>query len=279
MQPLNFALIRQRSKQLKAIAGPYLERIAGSPSIKEWLAEVEAEDAEVARAIRGYIGGVDAHDQERYLRREDVRAKAIGVSISEVMADMDIDLWPGVDRQIPNGHKRFDNFGPRPDFPLVQTALESVRRWVGGAVEEPMLTLGGVPGTGKTHLAEAAAVELAETGHTCIYRTEAGLMAEAMQRIESNSTEGLLSAVCEVGWLVLDDMGVVALSDWGRGVMDRIINARYELAQERAGYTLITTNVSGGDLSARVLRRLNEPGVSRVLELLRVTSFYGEARR
>ena len=278
MQALNFALVRERSKRIKAIAGPYLERLAERASIAEWLAGIEAEDAEAAEAVRSYIGGVDAHDRERYLRREDLRAKSVGLTLGEMLSAMNTDPWVGVGREIPAGNKRFDNFEPRPGHPLVQTALESVRAWVGGAVEEPMLTLGGVPGAGKTHLAEAAAVELAETGHPCIYRTEAGLMAEAMRRMETKDTEELLSAVCEVGWLVLDDLGVAALSDWGRGVMDRIINARYGLAQERAGYTLITTNVSGGDLSARVLRRLNEPGVSRVLELLRVTSFYGGGR-
>ena len=278
MQALNFALFRERSKQVKAIAGPYLERLAASDSIADWLAGIEAEDAEAAEAIRGFIGGVDAHDRERYLRREDLRARKVGLTISEIAVAMEQDPWTGVDRQIPAGTKRFDNFQPRPEFPLVQTALDSVRGWVDGTVEESMLTLGGVPGTGKTHLAEAAAVQLAETGHNCIYRTEAGLIAEAMKRMDTKHTEELLSAVCEVGWLVLDDMGVTALSDWGRGVMDRIINARYELAQERTGYTLITTNVSGGDLSARVLRRLNEPGVSRVLELLRVASYHGTGR-
>ena len=182
---------------------------------------------------------------------------------------------------MPQGGKRFDNFEARPEYPAVGQALEAVRRWVVGADETPLLTLAGVPGTGKTHLAEAAATALAEAAATalaearreCIYRSESDLIGEAMGRMEQKTTEALLEAVCGVGWLVLDDLRVAALSDWGRGVMDRVINARYELAQAGVGYTLITTNLTGKDLSPRVRRRLQEPGVSRVLEL-KAQAFY-----
>ena len=56
--------------------------------------------------------------------------------------------------------------------------------------------------------------------------------------------------------------------------MDRLVNARYELAQRREGFTLITTNIAGRDLSPRLLRRLSEPDVSQVVQL-NAPSFYG----
>ena len=85
-----------------------------------------------------------------------------------------------------------------------------------------------------------------------------------MSRMRKKTTEALLEAMCRTPWLILDDMGVTAQTDWNQSVLDRLINARYELAQEGFGSTLITTNVGAKDLSARVRRRLTEPGVSQV---------------
>ena len=260
MLKLDFlTLYRRRAEKMRALAGPYLERLTEGRSVNDWLAEVEVEDAAVAQAIRDEI-------RQREMAQE-IADRERNDYIAEITEALEAPRWPEVDLEMPQGGKRFDNFEARPEYPAVRQALEAVRRWVAGAEGAPLLTLAGVPGTGKTHLAEAATAALAEARRECIYRSESDLIGEAMGRMERKTTEALLEAVCGVGWLVLDDLGVAALSDWGRGVMDRVINARYELAQAGAGYTLITTNLTDKDLSPRVRRRLQEPGVGRVLEL------------
>ena len=97
-----------------------------------------------------------------------------------------------------------------------------------------------------------------------------------MARMQRHSTEQLIDAFCTAPWVILDDMGVAALSDWGQGIMDRWVNARYELAQERGGFTLITTNIDYKGLPPRLFRRLSEPGVSEVVQL-KAPSYYGTA--
>ena len=277
MEPLNFERWRKRAEKIRSLAGPFLERLDNGRFITDWLQEVEAEDPAVAQALREHIQAVESADQGLEWERLDKANRAqerLGLStFSELTASTEAPLWPDVDRKIPDHSKRFNNFESRSDFPYVAMALKSVECWVVGVGEAPMLTLAGVPGTGKTHLARAAAIALAESNHEVIYREEAQFIAEAMERMESKTTERLISAVCEVGWLIWDDMGVAAMGDWARGTMDRIINDRYELAQAGTGYTLITSNVMRKDQSPRLARRLNEPGVSRVCEI-RAARFY-----
>ena len=262
LQPLEFnkfiEVMQVNSAKARAIAGDFMERLPGK-SVAEWIREVEAEDAEVAKALRDHFNrvekaGTNPEDAVRQTR------------IADVMGEIDALPWPGVEQNLPGGNWSFANFDPRPEFREIAEALEAVWGWVNGT-GPPMLTLAGVPGTGKTHLAKAAAAALAERRYYPIYRTESGLIGEAMRRMKGQSTEALLDAVRGTHHLVLDDLGVAALSDWGKGVMDGILDARYEAAQKDEGWTLITTNVKGSDLSPRMRRRLHESGVSRVMEL------------
>jgi len=244
-----------------------LERLADYPTMDEWVRAIEQESPEQAQAIRKHIADTDAADQRTHRARR--------LQVEDVVEELDRPRWPSVDRGLPQTGRTFETFQPRPDFPSVEAAGWLVRQWCRGLDVEPMLTLSGLPGTGKTHLAQAAA-------HTVrgdlIYRTEAGLIGEAMIRMQSGSAESLLEALAGVQTLMVDDMGVAALRDWGQGVMDRLIDARYVLAQEGEGWTLITTNLSPSSIQPRVLRRLTEPGVSRIVPL-DATAYFGGKRR
>ena len=266
MNLINFTQIEARHQQVKEIAGEYLSLLDGRTA-EEWILEVEKKDLPTAVKLRRYVVLMarqsDPFHDERVANTE------------SAMVEIDAPMHADVDRGIHGSTKSLDMYKARKGYPAVAEALETVTDWL-SVNTCPMVTLFGVPGTGKTHLASGAAALLSAKGKLCFYRTEAGLIGEAMDRMKRHSTEQLMDAFCSAPWVILDDMGVAALSDWGRGLIDRLVDARYELAQQRDGFTLITTNLGGSDLSPRVLRRLSEPGVSQVVQL-KAPSYYGVA--
>ena len=234
-------------------------------SSDSWVREIEKVNPLDARQIHKEIRLQDEIEDTR----EGARRRLHEGMLDEINAP----LYPDVDMGIPYNGKTFSGFIARPKYPLVAKARSTVQDWAFAESDCPIITLAGVPGTGKTHLAQAAA---ASVKGLCLYRTESSLLSEAMSRMRTHTVETLLEAVCAVPWLVIDDMGVSATSEWGQGVLDRIVDARYVKAQARDGWTLITTNLSGSDMLPRIVRRLTEPGVSTVLDLKDTRSYYGK---
>ncbi|MFH1485220.1 MAG: ATP-binding protein [Chloroflexota bacterium] len=162
----------------------------------------------------------------------------------------------------PPERKNFGDFRARLRHPQVAEASDAVRLWrLGGG--PAILTLAGPPGTGKSHLAIAAAHELIDAKRPVCYREEIALVGELQQLIRADKVEPGIREVCEVPWLVLDDLGTAALGDWGRAVMDRIIHARWLNAH--FARTLVTTNLVGEDLPARIASRLGDVRVGQVI--------------
>ena len=257
MNRADFTFISARAQLTRSIAGEYMELLKEGQSVDDWVRLVDVQSPETAEALRHHFAailGQSTDNKEDAMDRREV--------VNEALAGADEALFPAVADGVIDG-KGFAAFRGRKGYPSVAASLCLVSNWVlGGGC--PMVTLGGSPGTGKTHLAQAAASALKNHGDTVIYRSEAELIGELMSRMKTKTTEALLQAVCQTPWLVLDDMGVATKTDWNESVLDRVINARYELAQVGEGSTLITTNVEAKDLSARVRRRLTEPGVSQV---------------
>ena len=263
MDPLNFQALLSRAHMTRSIAGAHMDLLHEYQSVDDWLRAVEVQNPETARLLRDHFATIDRSNPAR-------------PNVQDALAEADEYLFPAVADGVIAG-KAFATFRPRKGYPSVSTSLCLVSNWVlGGGC--PMLTLGGSPGTGKTHLAQAAASALKNRGRTVIYRSEAGLIGELMSRMKNKTTEALLEAICLTPWLILDDMGVATRTDWNQSILDRVINARYELAQTGQGATLITTNVEAKDLSARVRRRLTEPGVSQV-QPVRAPSYFKEVQR
>lgn len=152
-------------------------------------------------------------------------------------------------------------FKPRKRYSTVQEALEAVRAWLDDPRSAPLLTLAGKPGTGKTHLALAAGHALAQKACYVLYRTEGRLLAE-VRRSFGPRGEDPLETLRDCTWLILDDVGVEASTDWGKGVVDQVVDQRW-VSKRRL---LVTTNATDPDeLPARLASRLSDVGVGRVV--------------
>lgn len=106
--------------------------------------------------------------------------------------------------------------------------------------EQPrgLLLLGQV-GSGKTHLAAAAANRLLQKGRSVLFIVVPDLLDELKSGFGGDETTGqdLLRRAKRVEVLVLDDLGTHNMSDWTRGVLFAILNFRLN-----EGLTTIATS-------------------------------------
>lgn len=148
-----------------------------------------------------------------------------------------------------------DQWQDRAKFPSVAEARESVRQWSLGE-SKPILYVTGIPGVGKTMLAETAARAILDRGETIAYRTEPDMMAEIRRGMGDRTADAKVEALIAVRWLVIDDLGRENLTGTMATVWDRIIDGRWRSAG--ATRTLITTNAKRTDLPARIASRLGD---------------------
>jgi DNA replication protein DnaC len=123
------------------------------------------------------------------------------------------------------------------------------------------LTLGGPPGTGKTHLAVAITRGLIQRGHPAVLVNVPGFLLTARGTFAADQPhrfEDMLHLLTRCDHLVLDDLGRERQTEWAQETLYLILNARYE--DRRA--TSITTNL---DLDS-LRRRLGEPILDRLAE-------------
>lgn len=153
------------------------------------------------------------------------------------------------------------SFKRRPQFPSVQEAEDAVNQWV-NRIGPGILTLSGPPGVGKTHLALATWRVLAEN-RIVAYYTEPDIFKTLHQGIKDHQVDDLVTEFSSLPWLIIDDFGISALGDWDRDKIDRIINVRWDNSGELR--TLVTTNLLGKDMPARIASRLRDKQRSRVV--------------
>lgn len=95
----------------------------------------------------------------------------------------------------------------------------------------------GPTGVGKSHLANALAIESLKRDHTVVYRNTQRLLTDLNAARASGMYVRLLARILTVGLLVLDDLGLQPLSPQAAQDLYDIISERYE-----HGSVIVTSN-------------------------------------
>ena len=146
----------------------------------------------------------------------------------------------------------FFNFEPMPG---TEQALAAFKAVLDGP-EFMLLCYGGV-GNGKTHLCEAAAIELFRRGKFCRVMKMPEMLSTLRRAINDPemSYDEILGNYCYAGRLIVDDIGAGGSdSDFGYRVLESIVIARWG----RQLLTIMTTNLEISKLPERVLSRFKD---------------------
>ena len=160
---------------------------------------------------------------------------------------------PCVHEEHPELRYTFAKYNPR--TPSQKKARLKAQAWAKG--ELTFLTLSGLPGIGKSHLARAAAFE-----RRARYFTMAEMLNWLRQGYEETAQTSffaLKTSLCSDIPLVIDDLGAEAVKEWGIEQIQTILEDRIVLLHA----TLLTTNYGMEDLAGRLSRRV----ASRVFDV------------
>lgn len=160
----------------------------------------------------------------------------------------------------------FDSF----DELLNAQAYIEVYDWANGKGRAPWLFLSGGSGTGKTHLAYAAAWALIGAGQLVVYQNVPDMLAEfravlgRSRAFERNGTgdpppsfDDVFSFIRDAPWLILDDLGAESDTSWVDEQLYLLIDGRY---RERRPL-LVTSNLLPEQLPRRIGSRLTDAGL------------------
>jgi len=159
---------------------------------------------------------------------------------------------------------RFDRFDAyRPDLRAMRAQAE---RWAARVERRPFLLMVGTAGAGKSHLAKAIALTMAESGYSVQFATARQLLDTIKSTFDRDdrtqpTTGEAMREIAASGVLVIDDLGAEYASRWGASTLEGILFERYE---QRA-LTVITANKDLAGLARhqddphlRLVDRLND---------------------
>jgi len=132
--------------------------------------------------------------------------------------------------------RTFDNFVAETTWQksALAAAREFCHTMIDGTDKGLGLILSGSVGTGKTHLAAAIAIRMAEDGCPVIFGTAATLLAKIRAGWRDEEEAGAIDEMCKVPLLIIDDLGKEYSRknsegwSWANEQFFQIINSRYE---------------------------------------------------
>lgn len=129
------------------------------------------------------------------------------------------------------------------------------------------LIFSGPIGCGKTTLISAIAQEITlEKGCSCLFFEFSRLLEEIRNNYNKQETEStLLDKICKSSLLIIDELGKGKNSEWELGIIENLVNRRYNSKQA----TLFTTNFSFKSevLEAALKTKITERTYSRIQEM------------
>jgi len=95
----------------------------------------------------------------------------------------------------------------------------------------------GPPGTGKSHLATALAVEAVKAGRSVAFSTLADIIASLAKAEKEGSLRERIRYLCRASLLIVDEIGYLPVVPGGGNLFFQLVNARYE-----KGAMILTSN-------------------------------------
>lgn len=171
-----------------------------------------------------------------------------------------------------SSHRTFENFSTRKSENLrkdEQKSLEEAFYAAQKFADAPKgwLVFKGGLATGKTHLAAAITHYRAAMGDEPIFTVVPDLLDHLRATFSPTSTvsyDSIFNQVRNAKLLILDDLGTQNATPWAKEKLYQIINFRYESGMP----TIITTSEHSKDIDPRILSRMNDKRISRIIPII-----------